>query len=55
MTVTIPAGIDDGRRISIPHQGDAGTNGGTPGDLIIVVHVKSDKSCTEKSRKQAKQ
>ena len=43
MTVTIPAGIDDGRRISIPHQGDAGTNGGKPGDLIIVVHVKSDK------------
>ena len=43
MTITIPAGIDDGRRISIPNQGDAGTNGGAPGDLIIVVHVKSDK------------
>lgn len=37
---TIPAGIDDGKRITIPRQGDAGKNGGTPGDLFIVIHVK---------------
>lgn len=42
MTITIPAGMDDGKRITIPHQGDSGTNGGTAGDLIIVIHVRSD-------------
>ncbi len=43
MTISIPAGVDDGRRITIPHQGDAGTNGGKTGDLIIVIHVASDR------------
>ena len=40
MTLTIPAGVDDGRRISVPHQGDAGKNGGPAGDLIVVLHVE---------------
>ena len=43
MTISIPAGVDDGKRITIPHQGDAGTNGGSAGDLIIVIHVSNDK------------
>ncbi|MCF7928952.1 MAG: molecular chaperone DnaJ [Spirochaetales bacterium] len=38
--VTIPAGIDNGKRINIPGEGDAGQNGGRPGDLFIVIHVK---------------
>lgn len=38
--VTIPAGVDDGKRITIPRQGDAGKGAGTPGDLFIVIHVK---------------
>ncbi len=37
--VTIPAGVDDGKRITIPRQGDAGRNGGAPGDLVVVLHV----------------
>jgi molecular chaperone DnaJ len=41
MTLSIPAGVDDGKRIVIPHQGDAGTNGGPSGDLIVVIHVQS--------------
>ena len=41
--VTIPAGVDNGKRITIPGQGDAGTNGGQAGDLIIVLHVASHK------------
>jgi len=41
MTLTIPAGVDDGKRIAIPHQGDAGPNGGPAGDLIVVLHVQS--------------
>ncbi len=38
----IPAGVDDGKRIAIPRQGDAGTNGGEPGDLIVVLRVSED-------------
>ena len=41
--VTIPAGVDNGKRITIPGQGDAGTNGGQPGDLVIVLHVGNHK------------
>jgi molecular chaperone DnaJ len=37
--VTIPAGIEDGRRITIPGQGDAGPNGGPPGDLYVFIRV----------------
>ncbi|MBO4501379.1 MAG: molecular chaperone DnaJ [Clostridia bacterium] len=36
----IPAGIDDGERISLRGQGNAGANGGANGDLIIEVTVK---------------
>jgi len=38
--VTIPAGIESGKRINIPGQGDAGPNGGPPGDLYVFVRVK---------------
>lgn len=41
MTLTIPPGTDNGRRISIPKQGDAGENGGPSGDLIVIIHVDS--------------
>ena len=45
--VTIPAGVDDGKRIVIPRQGDAGRNGGPAGDLIVVIHVQADE-CYER-------
>jgi molecular chaperone DnaJ len=38
--VTIPEGVEDGRRVRIPRQGDAGINNGPPGDLYVVIHVK---------------
>lgn len=41
VTLTIPAGVDDGKRIAIHGEGDAGRNGGPAGDLIIVLHVDS--------------
>jgi molecular chaperone DnaJ len=37
--VTIPAGMEDGRRIHIPDQGDGGQNGGPAGDLYVYIHV----------------
>jgi molecular chaperone DnaJ len=38
--VKIPAGIDDGAQLRIAGEGEAGTRGGPPGDLYIVIHVK---------------
>ena len=40
MTLNIPCGVDNGKRISIPHQGDAGENGGPAGDLMVIIHVE---------------
>ena len=40
VTVSIPAGIDDGQAVSLRGQGNAGKNGGPAGDLIVAVHVK---------------
>jgi len=37
--VTIPPGIESGKRINIPGQGDAGPNGGPAGDLYVYVRV----------------
>jgi molecular chaperone DnaJ len=38
--VKIPAGIDDGQQLRVAGQGEPGINGGPPGDLYIVFHVK---------------
>ena len=38
--VTIPPGIESGKRINIPGQGDYGPNGGSPGDLYVYISVK---------------
>ncbi|MCI5524446.1 MAG: molecular chaperone DnaJ, partial [Spirochaetia bacterium] len=43
VTITIPAGVDDGKRIVLAKLGDAGVNGGASGDLIVVLRVKNDK------------
>ena len=40
LMVTIPAGIDDGKRVVILNQGDAGPNGGPYGDLYVFIRVK---------------
>lgn len=40
LKVTIPPGVDTGRRISISKQGNAGRNNGAPGDLHIFLQVK---------------
>ena len=40
VTVSVPAGIDDGQTISLRGQGNAGINGGPAGDLLITVLVQ---------------
>ncbi len=40
LEVNIPAGIDNGQRISLNGQGDCGANGGPNGDLLIQVNVR---------------
>jgi len=40
LSVTIPAGAENGKRLVIPRQGDAGPNGGPAGDLYVVVRIK---------------
>ena len=40
LEVSIPAGIDDGQRISLTGQGSAGANNGPSGDLILLVSVR---------------
>ena len=39
-TVTIPAGVDNGMQVRITGEGDAGSNGGPPGNLYVQLHVK---------------
>lgn len=36
----IPAGVDNGNKMRLSSEGDAGKNGGPSGDLYIVLHVK---------------
>ena len=40
ISVTIPAGIDDGQAISLHGQGNGGVNGGPAGDLLVGVIVR---------------
>ena len=39
--VKVPVGVDDGQRIRVNGRGAAGLNGGPPGDLYVVVHVRA--------------
>jgi len=39
IAVRIPAGVDDGSKVRVPGRGNAGLNGGPPGDLFIVIEV----------------
>jgi molecular chaperone DnaJ len=41
LTVSIPAGVDDGIRIRLNGEGEPGTMGGPPGNLYVFIAVKS--------------
>ncbi len=40
LSVKVPAGVDNGDRIRLSGEGEAGENGGPAGDLYVQVHVK---------------
>jgi len=43
VSVDIPAGVSEGNYISVPGKGDLGQNGGSAGDLIVVIQEEADK------------
>lgn len=43
LKVRIPAGVDNNSRLRLRGEGEAGVNGGPPGDLYVVIQVEPDK------------
>jgi len=43
LSVKVPAGVDDGDRIRLSGEGEAGRNGGPPGDLYVEIRVAAHK------------
>jgi molecular chaperone DnaJ len=42
VSVEIPAGIEDGQRVRLARRGHAGSRGGPPGDLYLLISVEPD-------------
>jgi molecular chaperone DnaJ len=40
LSVKVPAGIDEGQRLKLSGQGDAGAHGGPSGDLYVMIHLQ---------------
>ena len=40
LSVKLPAGIDDGQRLKLSGEGDAGIHGGPSGDLYVLIRIK---------------
>lgn len=43
INIKIPPGVDNGTKLRVSGEGDAGTNGGPSGDLYVVLYVKPHK------------
>ena len=43
LEVKIPAGVEDGTRLRLAGQGEAGTNGGPAGDFYLDIRIRPDK------------
>lgn len=39
LMVTIPTGVADGQRLKLSGEGDEGANGGSAGDLYVILHI----------------
>jgi molecular chaperone DnaJ len=44
LNVRIPAGVDNNSRLRLRGEGEAGVNGGPPGDLYVVIRVAPDET-----------
>ena len=42
LKITVPAGVDNGTRLRVSGEGDAGSRGGASGDLYVYLTVESD-------------
>jgi molecular chaperone DnaJ len=42
LKITVPAGVDNGTRLRVSSEGDAGMRGGPPGDLYVYLFVNED-------------
>ncbi len=42
--VTFPGGIDEGNRLRVAGEGEGGSQGGSPGDLFLMVRIREDKN-----------
>ncbi len=42
LEISIPAGVDNGTRLRVSREGDAGLRGGVPGDLYVYLFIEED-------------
>ena len=43
ITIKIPHGVENGNKMRVAHEGNAGRNGGQTGDLYVVIYTKQSK------------
>ncbi len=48
ISVKVPAGVDEGSRLRVAGEGEAGFNGGPPGDLYVFISVKEHERFTRR-------
>ena len=48
ISVKVPAGVDDGSRLRVAGEGEAGYNGGPAGDLYVFISVQAHEKFTRK-------
>ena len=53
LSVKIPAGVDEDDRIRLSGEGEHGVNGGPPGDLYVVIHLKAARGVPARPQRPA--
>lgn len=43
ISLNIPKGVEEGMRLKVAGEGNAGVNGGPAGDLYVILHIKEDR------------